>query len=549
MEFKDSLVNALTELNKAYKALSFYPSGHPALSHFIENAYASIQKLGEAKGHFSIKVGRSGFFFQGKPIGHESPSIKGFAFELHRRKVQEVSFTRMVRNDEVNTFLRLIAMEPGLLEGKGGIKKGLLDEGVEHIRVEEVDPAKWLKSQTFSIRGKDGLGKEKGKGDFPISEGTGTGESWGMASGLEGQKGVPSLRESSRGEGISPIGSPRIIDDVLSEAETRLQDLERASGLQEYQPIAKELEEISRRAIRLNLVDDFLKIMMTFLRHARPESQKPPELKEWAAKEVEEILDREELYLLINRLCEKEGYKEEEIVDLLLAKGRPAVSALLQRLVEEGDISARRRLIGALIAFGEMAVPYVVEMLNDERWYVVRNMATILTEIGGPEEVQALGEFLHHEEPRVRREVLRALTKIKGHQAASMVLEALYDDDEGVRRQAILSVGSLKEVKAIPYLMELVKRKGVSEKELSLKKEAILAIGNIGADATVPALSGILLKERWFNRRRHDELRIAVVAALKAIGTKHAIETIKLGLNARSRTVREACRSALTGTL
>ena len=130
-----------------------------------------------------------------------------------------------------------------------------------------------------------------------------------------------------------------------------------------------------------------------------------------------------------------------------------------------------------------------------------------------------------------------------------MVLEALYDDDEGVRRQAILSVGSLKEVKAIPYLMELVKRKGVSEKELSLKKEAILAIGNIGADATVPALSGILLKERWFNRRRHDELRIAVVAALKTIGTRHAIETIKLGLNVRSRKVREACRSALTGTL
>lgn len=549
MEFKISLVNALTELNKAYKALSFYPSGHPALSHFIENAHVSIQKLGEAKGSFSIRVGRNGFFFQGKPIGHESPSIKGLAFELHRRKVQEVSFHGMVRNEELDTFLRLITMEPGLLEGKGGIKKGLLNEGVEHIRVEEFEPAKWLKSQTFSIRGEDGLAKETAKGAFPISEGTGPGESWGRAGGLEGEKGVPSLQESSKREGISSMGSPRIIDELMGEAETRLRALERASGLQEYQGIARELEEISRKAIRLNLMDDFLKIMMTFLRHARLESQKPPELKEWAAKEVEDILDREELYLLINKLCEKDGYKEQEIVDLLLAKGGPAISALLQRLAEEGDISARRRLIGALIAFGETAVPHVVEMLKDERWYVVRNMATILTEIGGPEEVQALGESLHHEEPRVRREVLRALTKIKGHQAASMVLEALYDNDEGVRRQAILSVGSLKEVRAIPYLMELVKRKGVSEKELSLKKEAILAIGNIGADATVPALSGILLRERWFNRRRHDELRIAVVAALKAIGTRQAIETIKLGLKARSRPVREACRSVLTEVL
>lgn len=542
---KRELEDALLELYKAYKAFAFYPPHHPALSHFLNNSWATIKKLGEARDLPLLKVTREGFLFHGNPLGKESPSVKALAAELHRRRIQGITFQGAVTVEEVASFLKVIAMDPTALEGEGGPRKRLLGEGVDHIRVEEFEHAKWLKSRVFSLQGEGGPGESGGrfeKGDFLVHEGVGQDIPHERAEAFDAGKGALAASEVEQTQ-------PRILEDLISEAEAGIQALEGAGGLEEYRDIAEKLAEVSKKAIRRNRIDDFLKILLAFANHARPESPKPPELKECAAKEVEGILEGEELRLLIDRLCDKEGYREREIVELLLRKGKPAISPLLHRLAEEGEISARRRLISALIRFGEVAVPQVVEMLGDERWYVVRNMATILAEIGGEKEVPALGEALLHEDPRVRREALRALTRIKGQQAAGLILEALKDPDEAIRRQAIISVGVLREPRAITYLVGLIRRKGLGEAELSIKKEAVLALGTIGSDASVPQLAEILAKEHWFNRRRHNELRLSAVAALRNIGSKRALEAVRQGLNARSKEVRGACQSALAGVL
>jgi len=88
-----------------------------------------------------------------------------------------------------------------------------------------------------------------------------------------------------------------------------------------------------------------------------------------------------------------------------------------------------------------MAFPAILPMLKDERWYVVRNMVTILGEIGSAEAVNALQTTARHPEPKVRKEVIKAFMKINTHAAENTLISLMDDDDEDVVKQAIYSWG------------------------------------------------------------------------------------------------------------
>lgn len=100
-----------------------------------------------------------------------------------------------------------------------------------------------------------------------------------------------------------------------------------------------------------------------------------------------------------------------EIVDTLLeAMGENATATLLEAVGDAKSRATRRGLLDRLVAIGPSVGPMVTERLNsDVRWYVQRNMLTVLREAKCSLAQVPLEKYTAHADARVRREATQLL--------------------------------------------------------------------------------------------------------------------------------------------
>src|SRR5207247_1880621 len=93
----------------------------------------------------------------------------------------------------------------------------------------------------------------------------------------------------------------------------------------------------------------------------------------------------------------------------------------------------------------------LVHMLEHSQWFVVRNVAELIGELGMDDAVPALGKCLDHADERVRKAVGLALAKIGTRGAAEPLRRALRDRSQEVRLQVAVGMGGRKSsARAIP---------------------------------------------------------------------------------------------------
>jgi len=182
-------------------------------------------------------------------------------------------------------------------------------------------------------------------------------------------------------------------------------------------------------------------------------------------------------------------------------------------------------------------------MLKDERWYVVRNMVTILGEIASPDSLRALQQTATHPEAKVRKEVVKSLVKIAPQACENTLVSMLADSDREVVRQVIFSLGVLRSKAAIRPLLDIVTAADAFLKELELKKLAVSALGRIGDRQATEPLLNILATIGWLAPLRWMELKTAVAVALGQLGDESALPYLKK-LAKRDSSLGEACSDA-----
>lgn len=205
----------------------------------------------------------------------------------------------------------------------------------------------------------------------------------------------------------------------------------------------------------------------------------------------------------------EKGSAQESALRLLQALGPKAVNAMIDLLAEEEGRNRRRLLVGLLSQIATEDPAPIVNRLSDERWYVVRNLLTVLRETAtttAHEAVVAAGE---HPDARVRLEALRALGT-SGSGSVQRLAKAIGDEDEKVRHASIGMLGTA----------------GTSESE------------------------GVLVAVLNDRRTRHSD-KVRVILALGAGHTGPGTEILtviakkRLVVGAQARSLREAARTAL----
>ncbi|BEH08628.1 HEAT repeat domain-containing protein [Geobacter sulfurreducens subsp. ethanolicus] len=510
----------LAELYRALKALTFYPEGHPQRAEVMARAHAALR--GTLWGtELVFVIGKNGFAAsEGGAFVEPTAMTQALARELFIRRVKRLTLLPDVGESDLSLFLSLLSMDHRGVHEAGGMETLMSQLGLTTIWVNEVDLDEIRRKRAVVEQARAAAAHDGTSGDALSAAEEVADQDETPADGWE----AGGLQEEDRLEAEAIIGR-----------------MEREASDDRYRELARLL---SARCAELGDRGEFERILWVLVnlhRHAKSETLSAAR-RGYALLAFEKAAGGPMLPFLVGRL-EERGEERETLVDLFREIGEPAVALLVERLTLAESRNARKLIIDALVAIGAESVALLTEHLVDRRWYVVRNAAVILGEIGDPASAEPLRACLGHADARVRREALRSLVKIGGEQAEEAIIGLLVAEDNLTKRHAVISLGLLKSRRAVEPLCTLIERRDPFKKSLAFKRDVIQSLGRIGDRRAVPSLLRLLEHRPWFGRRRWDDVRMAVVTTLAQIGDPTALGLLD-SLAARGGMLAEASAEA-----
>lgn len=236
---------------------------------------------------------------------------------------------------------------------------------------------------------------------------------------------------------------------------------------------------------------------------------------------------------------ERDEERRKELVEVCRRLGQDMALAVSDALSATQDRFARRTFLDTMVAMGPEAMPIVEKMVEDNRWFVVRNALAILGEVGGERPVELIISTLAHTDARVRREALLALAKVGGEDAGMLVYGMIEDPDPDVRLAAAMAAGELKVERALRPLLALLE----AESDSDVVAGVLRALGQLGDPGAVNAIEKRAVGS--FFSKPPTDVRIAAYRALHNIGTPHAKSLLTQAVDDKDPAVRGAVRQIL----
>ncbi len=233
----------------------------------------------------------------------------------------------------------------------------------------------------------------------------------------------------------------------------------------------------------------------------------------------------------------------DEFVHVLMRTGDAGAEALIEQLTAAQSLSERRVFFDALVRL-KTGRPMLVHMLGDPRWYVARNAADLLGELGATDADQPLSDLLKHDDDRVRRAAAHALGKLGTRHAVTALRRALKDSSVHVRALAAAGLATRQGVPSSATLVRALE----SEPEQEVQIAILSALGRVGTPDAVQRLIKAAEVTGNLFKRKPVALRVAAIHALGEARTPAALAVLKDLSSDKDKEVREAATRALAHT-
>jgi hypothetical protein len=137
---------------------------------------------------------------------------------------------------------------------------------------------------------------------------------------------------------------------------------------------------------------------------------------------------------------------------------------VLDLLADEEDQRVRKRLIDLTESFdiGQL-LPEIERRLSDPRWFVARNMVTILSKMSSSESTRLLQKTAMHSDVRVVKEIVKKLYNAAAPTDEPIVVQLLQHPDKSLRLQAIHVALMMQAFSAVPELVHILTDKNPME--------------------------------------------------------------------------------------
>ena len=229
--------------------------------------------------------------------------------------------------------------------------------------------------------------------------------------------------------------------------------------------------------------------------------------------------------------------------ELVAAVGVGAADPLLDALAEADAASTRRALISRLSTLGPGIEPAVLRRLDDDRWYVIRNLLGLLAELPALPASFDPWQFLKHGDGRVRRETMRLLLR-EADTRERAIVAGLRDADDHMVRLALTAATERCPDAAIP----LVVTRAVSGANADQRVAAIRVLAATGHATALSTLLQLTAKRRGLLGEKPPPKTPEYLAALAGLqrfaDDPRAREVLAQGARSRDAEVARASRGS-----
>jgi HEAT repeat protein len=226
----------------------------------------------------------------------------------------------------------------------------------------------------------------------------------------------------------------------------------------------------------------------------RAMSRRPSQHADCCGKALAGLLTPEAMERLIESFLQRRSDAAwvRTATSLLTMIGPPGAEGAFHRLDEEPAASNRLPLIRLIRGLGASALESARRRLSDPRWYIVRNAAYILGDLGDPELPIHLRGALRHEDLRVQQAAMTAILRSDAAGRGETLAEALTQLQPGVLEMALDELTVLKDPASVEHLAALVL--GKKEFKAGALEKAVIALGAVPSDRAAEALYKIILE-------------------------------------------------------
>jgi HEAT repeat protein len=212
----------------------------------------------------------------------------------------------------------------------------------------------------------------------------------------------------------------------------------------------------------------------------------------------------------------------EKLIRVLGISTMPSLLAAYQR--EDG--SATDRLTALIVKLGAPAIPVISAALEDQPWFVQRELARALGKIGTSAAVPPLTALLRRSDLRVLQTAVTALSAIPDP-SAERALHTVLKAATGAARAAVINaLVGLKDPKVVPMLARVLQDSDPFGSDRPLILETLAALSTMRDDRAIAQIAALARKKRWWSWGKTQQTRRACLQALARIGTARAKQAI-----------------------
>jgi HEAT repeat protein len=512
---RDAARLVVHRLGGAFRAVRLYSPGHGFTQRAIVNALAAVDAYHRERGPLKLVVLPEGIAFDFDPAPYEDEMASEFVRALRGGLVLVLHLLPGVDAQEVRALFDVLRMPQPAVQKAGGAGVLLRQRGVQCIVIDElgretVEPEPEAPSPTPSPP--DG-GEGTEEVPSPRGEGAETSPSPRRGEGRVRVTELPSIplpdeeRSAARADLTGSFGAT-----LTAHAVRRLLDVLPVLDSQRFEEVLTMLEE---QAVPLSEADESLGAVRSIVAALSDLASKltdaRAELSRASLHRIMAAAVRGPVHRALERA--RPPAAGDPALDLLRTAPDESVRLLLELVADEDSRQVRLEIVDLLPTLAAGRLDLLADHLVDPRWYIVRNVITVLARIGTPEVVPYFRTGIDHPDARVRREAVQALGQMSAESAEALLLEALAHSDPDTRALAARWLGLRRVTDAVAPMAAILEREPLGE-SVRLKHEVIRALGRIGTLPAQSALQRVALTGGLLRGDEVEGLRQAAAAIL-----------------------------------
>lgn len=546
-QYPKAAIEFINLLMKAVKARLVYPANSQLPTQFREEFCRRGKELVEEASGLAFKITSSTLSYEDNVIYESSNRSENFAHVFFRDGVIGLRFLPEIEIDELGRFVDLLSKMMRTIyvdndmatllweENFGHIEYDLIDEGLE-IETFEYSTDKFKPSILLGTKDIEEYFLNEGSLTFPDSEEPG---SEAKASPFRGpsysrmsQKTHQFLNRISE---FSPEEKSELTELLAADAGTNyteylLMMIFEILGMEKELAGYTEVLGFIGRVLDGFIACGNLSGASALLERLQEMSGVLKSMKNPRAEKIDAFLfecaSKERIGLLTKALNEQ---KEIDLGSLQMYMSKlpwAAIDPLITALGELNEYKARQVICRVLVDLAKDHIELLARGLDDEKWYVVRNIVWIMGQIGEPKIINYLKRTIRHPDYRVRYETLNAAARVKAEEAADFMILALSDPDYKIQSLSLKYMLEHSYKRAFPAIENAIKDKNFKNRPPELIREFLEAYAALGQTRALPYLKSLLTK-KIFGTSSDERLRHYAALALGHINNQDALLLLK----------------------